>query len=70
MDNCLNMAQSNVLELLKRKRKWTSTNQIAVELGINASTVNCALRKMLKYDEIDKKVVRNGSYRHYEYKSK
>jgi len=70
VDNRINMAQSNVLELLKKKRKWISTKQLSEELGINASTVNCALRKMLKYSEIDKKEVRNGSYRHYEYKSK
>jgi len=64
------MTQSTVLEVLKKKQRWVNTKELMAELNINGSTINCALRKMLKYGEVVRRTNRMDGYHYYEYKSK
>ncbi len=63
------MSQSNILKLLKKKRKWMTSKGISEILKI--SCANNALRKLFRYGEILRRENRiSGEHLVYQYKIK
>ncbi len=62
------MSQQDVYELLKKKKRWMTSKEIAKILGIMSS--NASLKKLYKYGEIMRRMTRSELNHHliYEYK--
>lgn len=46
------MSQPEVYELLKKKKKWMTTQEIGKELNINAGSALQNLKRLLQYGEV------------------
>ena len=49
------MSQQNILNLLKRKKKWMTAKQIATILKINSGTAIVSLQKLYRQGDILRK---------------
>jgi len=51
------MTQQEVLNILKNQKKWLKSIEIAEKAGISKSSASCALAKMYKWKEVQRKPV-------------
>jgi predicted transcriptional regulator len=52
------MTQQSVLNVLKRKRKWMTTKQIAKAIGVNTGCASLAAKKLFKQGLLLRKPLR------------
>ncbi len=63
------MSQQSVFKLLKKKKKWMTSKEIAKNLGLMSP--HTALKQMYKYGEIIRRKIKiNDNGRCYQYKIK
>lgn len=62
------MTQSDVLNLLKNKRKWMTSKEINNTLNYNSACAN--LKQLLKYGDVERKDNPKSVYKEYVYKIK
>lgn len=62
------MTQQEILDLLKKEKKWLSSKQIAKKLGI--TSIHRSLNILNRTNEILKKQVKTNSYYEFQWKIK
>ena len=52
------MGQEEILKYLRKVRRWTSSKEMQEELGKSNPTVNNALKRLVKYGEVEMKIIK------------
>jgi|AntAceMinimDraft_18_1070375.scaffolds.fasta_scaffold476646_1 Mn-dependent DtxR family transcriptional regulator len=64
------MSQFDILEVLENSKIWLTTNQIAKKMGKHPNKVRIALNKLVRWFDIETKIVYKNTNYHKAFKIK